>query len=79
MGIGSVTRSSFTNVPFVLSRSRTMRPPLAPTVSSAWMRETIVSEGSTGWISHSRPRPKRIRTPRASYRRPVAAASSVTP
>jgi len=78
-GTASVTRSPLTKVPLRLPASRTTSAPLGPTVSSAWTRETTVSEPSTGRISHSLPRPNRMRVPRASKRFPVAAASIVMP
>jgi hypothetical protein len=78
-GIGLVIRSPFKNVPFLLPTSRTDRPPLGPTVSSAWTRDTMPSLPSTGRTSHSLPRPMRMRVPCASNRLPVAVAMSVTP
>jgi len=67
IGTGSMTGSSFMNVPFGAAQVADTRPPLEPTVSSAWTRDTIVSEGPTGWTSHSRPRPSECgrRAPRS--------------
>jgi len=78
-GTACVTRSPLTKVPLRLPASRTTSAPLGPTVSSACTRETTVSAASTGRISHSLPRPRRMRVPRASKRFPVAAASIVIP
>lgn len=67
-GTGSVTRSSFTKVPFFDPASPNIRDPDGATVSSACTRDTTGSPRAPGavWTSHSADRPIRIRVPRAS-------------